>query len=77
MIQLLEEKDYRHVVGGISVPNVADRAPSGSMTMSDMGTAISVVSMAAGLSPAGAVGRTAIFVAGAVGMAMTMIGDDS
>lgn len=47
------------------------------MTMSDMGTAISVVSMAAGLSPAGAVGRTAIFVAGAVGMAMTMIGDDS
>lgn len=77
MIQLLEEKDYRHVVGGISVPNVGDRAPSGSMTMSDMGTAISVVSMAAGLSPAGAVGRTAIFVAGAVGMAMTMIGDDS
>lgn len=47
------------------------------MTMSDMGTTISVVSMAAGLSPAGAVGRTAIFVAGAVGMAMTMIGDDS
>lgn len=73
MIQALEPRHYSAVVGGITVPNVADRAPGDhDVTMSDVGTALSVISMFAGLTPAGMVGRTVIFAAGAVGMAMTM-----
>ncbi|WP_339858245.1 hypothetical protein [Pseudohongiella acticola] len=77
MIQVLEEKHHHHVVGGISVPNPGNRAPSGSMSMSSMGNAISFISMAAGLTPAGAMGRTAIFAAGVIGMAMSSAGSDS
>jgi len=77
MIEVLDPKHYQEVVGGISVPHVGDRAPSGSMSMSDMGTALSVVSLAAGLSPAGAMGRTVIFLAGALGMGMGMADRDS
>lgn len=72
MIQVLEKEHYHKVVGGITVPNAADRAPSGSMSMADMGTAISVISMAAGLTPAGAMGRSAIFFGSVVGMVMGM-----
>lgn len=78
MIQTLEPAYFSAVVGGITVPNVADRAPDNhDISMSDVGTTLSVISMFAGLTPAGMVGRSVIFAAGAIGMAMGMMEQES
>ena len=77
MVQVLDPRHYQVVVGGISVPNASDRAPNGEISVSDMGTAISLISLFAGLTPAGMAGRSIIFAAGAAGMVMGMIGQES
>lgn len=77
MIEVLDPKQTGQVFGGISVPNAGNRTPSGNMSMSDAGTAISIVSMFAGLTPAGAIGRSVIFAAGAIGMGMGLADNDS
>ena len=76
-MQELSIRDCQLVAGGISFPDVANRAPSTEGSMQDIGTVISIGAMMAGLSPAGMFGRSVIFAVGTLGMALGMMEEES